>query len=98
MAELDRFPGHRTEDGGARRRGGILRSTLWQGLEDSTNFVSLAPGLKGNKSVRDRESESKRKGVFKRDFNTPHFESGSLMNANISQYESYFRLGCVDSS
>lgn len=28
MAELDRFPGHRREDGGARRRGGILRSTL----------------------------------------------------------------------
>jgi len=26
MAELDRFPGHRREDGGARRRGGILRS------------------------------------------------------------------------
>ncbi len=28
MAELDRFPGHRKEDRGARRRGGILRSTL----------------------------------------------------------------------
>ncbi len=27
MAELDRFPGHRMEDGGARKRGGILRST-----------------------------------------------------------------------
>ncbi|ROI36445.1 hypothetical protein DPX16_11386 [Anabarilius grahami] len=25
MAELDRFPGHRMEDGGARKRGGILR-------------------------------------------------------------------------
>ncbi|ROL41462.1 hypothetical protein DPX16_6860 [Anabarilius grahami] len=30
MAELDRFPGHRMEDGGARKRGGILRSTLCQ--------------------------------------------------------------------
>ncbi len=27
MAELDRFPGHRKEDRGARRRGGILKST-----------------------------------------------------------------------
>ncbi len=27
MAELDRFPGHRMEDGGARKRRGILRST-----------------------------------------------------------------------
>jgi len=27
--------------------------------------------------------------------NTPHFESGSLMNTDISQYESYFRLGSV---
>ncbi len=27
MAELDQFLGHRMEDGGARKRGGILRST-----------------------------------------------------------------------
>ncbi len=42
MAELDRFPGHRKEDRGARRRGGILRST---------------PGVQnvyGRKQVRDR--------------------------------------------
>jgi len=36
----------------------------------------------------------KRERAFKHDFNTPHFESGSLMHANISQYESY-PLGCV---
>ncbi len=27
MADLDRFPGHRMEDRGARKQGGILRST-----------------------------------------------------------------------
>ncbi|ROL45496.1 hypothetical protein DPX16_16171 [Anabarilius grahami] len=46
MAELDRFPGHRIEDGGARRRGGILRST--PGMQPGVSLPILTHNSSGS--------------------------------------------------